>query len=147
MIAELARLKNKAYRPSAAVIQEFETLQSENAKLKAAIHNHGDIVLAEWEKLKAENLRLRSGGWLPIGSIVDEFGDNSQIDALFYNGINDCFLGYAKIKKEAQTISYYAYNNGDYNDGGYGNDYRCGVDGYYKFPTHWQPILPPNMKE
>lgn len=38
-------------------------------------------------------------------------------------------------------------NNGDYEYGGYGNDYICGDSCNYPKPTHWMPLPPPPVEK
>jgi hypothetical protein len=61
---------------------------------------------------------------------------------------DEIVLGYRK------DDAFYVYNNGDYFDGGYGNDYRT-VDRLsqwfaapqYTHPTHWMPLPNPPKQE
>lgn len=47
---------------------------------------------------------------------------------------------------------FFIINNGDYTDGGYGQDYRCDPKNKYEWsygmPTHWMPLPnPPKERE
>jgi hypothetical protein len=51
----------------------------------------------------------------------------------------DYAFGYFKRGK------WWIENNGDYHDGGHGNEYECGTERWMEYlpPTHWMPLPPP----
>lgn len=55
----------------------------------------------------------------------------------------DAFTAYYKQSKYAIFTGWFVPNNGDYNDGGYGKDYKCCDEYNHQYnnaPTHWMPL-------
>lgn len=59
----------------------------------------------------------------------------APMDGTGFYGLIDGQLEYCRVKYN----ELYVLNNGDYNDGGYGRDYKCGEEDY-SIPTHFYNI-------
>lgn len=84
-----------------------------------------------------------AGGWMPI-----ESAPRNKTIVLVWNG--DCHLAYFEQTKYTHFTGWFILNNGDYNDGGYGHDYKMGEYDDRPSPTHWMPLpaapQPPQAK-
>jgi hypothetical protein len=84
------------------------------------------------EALVELNTFMESNGWQDIETLKPSDGYvNFYVDGEVEQGY-----------KEGSNC--YIINNGDYNYGGYGSDYKCEDGGVYSLPTHWQPL--PSIK-
>lgn len=72
--------------------------------------------------------------WQPISTAPKD-----RTTVLVSDGECVALAYYEKTKYEKLT-GWFVHNNGDYNDGGYGHDYKMGDSIYDKEPTHWLPI-------
>ena len=79
--------------------------------------------------------------WQPIETAPKE------VKVLVWDGEDTHFAYWVQYTAMNQSYAiWYVVNNGDYIDGGYGQDYKMG-NKHYPLPTHWKPLTPPSLEE